>query len=268
MRIALPMAALAAACLLATDASGQLLGSSNSGMFGSSRSLGGGGGISMGGRSFGGGSGGGIGMGGSTGGGIGSGMGTGGSTGIMTSRDQIMTARAVQSFLGAGNQGRQAPVGVAQASGNFGNRQQSMQGLRAAGGAGGRGQQGRGQGGGRARRTVGDVRTTLNVAFSYPKARPARTGTDLSVRVARTRGVRILSGLRIAVSDGTATLRGAVATAHDRALIERLARLEPGIWAVDNQLVVEPSPPAVPPKPAAAVDTPTPPEPPTPPAGD
>ena len=44
--------------------------------------------------------------------------------------------------------------------------------------------------------------------------------------------------IQIEVEKGTAILRGAVASAHDRAIAERLALLEGGIWKVQNELTV------------------------------
>ncbi len=88
-----------------------------------------------------------------------------------------------------------------------------------------------------------DIRISLNVSFDYRKVSSVLAGTNLAARLTRLPGLRPISGLEIAVSNGKATMRGEVATSHERTLIERLARLEPGVWAVDNRLVVAGSPP-------------------------
>jgi hypothetical protein len=61
-------------------------------------------------------------------------------------------------------------------------------------------------------------------------------------RIARARGIRTPSGITVAIGDGTAVLRGVVGTPYDRALLASLARLEPGIWRIDNQLAVQSQP--------------------------
>jgi len=50
------------------------------------------------------------------------------------------------------------------------------------------------------------------------------------------------SPIRVTVVGETAILRGRVASSRDRELAENLVRLEPGIWEVRNELVVEESP--------------------------
>ena len=49
------------------------------------------------------------------------------------------------------------------------------------------------------------------------------------------------SPINVSVSQGKVTLRGSVATPHDRALAGLVARMEPGVEEVDNQLIVTPS---------------------------
>jgi osmotically-inducible protein OsmY len=44
--------------------------------------------------------------------------------------------------------------------------------------------------------------------------------------------------MEVSIENGVATLRGVVATDDDRRLAERLARLEPGIRRIDNQLTL------------------------------
>lgn len=65
-------------------------------------------------------------------------------------------------------------------------------------------------------------------------------------------GVKTQSPLEIAVVGQTATLRGEVASERDRLLAEQLVRLEPGVWQIKNELVVNPAA-------AAKAETPAPP---------
>jgi osmotically-inducible protein OsmY len=56
--------------------------------------------------------------------------------------------------------------------------------------------------------------------------------------IAKTAQVRKLSPIRVTEQGDTLILRGRVATRADRDLAENLARLEPGVWNVRNELVV------------------------------
>lgn len=159
-------------------------------------------------------------------------------------------------FVGADTRDWQSFVGAAQtAAAGMGRQMQAAFGPRGAGAAGRGGQPGgRAGAAGRARRGRGDVRTALSVGFDYPRAASAtRASTALTALLARTERIRAVSPVKILVQDGTATLRGVVATDHDRDLVEQLARLEAGIWEVKNELVVAARP--------AATDNPLPAEP-------
>jgi hypothetical protein len=90
------------------------------------------------------------------------------------------------------------------------------------------------------RRTPDHVGGTA-VLVGFPSGAP--TSDPFSRRVAavleRTARIKTLSPIRVAVVHETAILRGHVATKEDRELAENLVRLEPGIWEVKNELVVE-----------------------------
>lgn len=239
-RVFLVVVVAASLAAIETESRGQLIGASglSGGTFGS-RSLSGN--SSIGGtRSFGGTGGGSMGAMGMGMPSTGMGMGSRGG-GLTVSRDQLLTRRNVQSFVGGDSQSMQAPVGVAQAGGNTGNR--GGQGPRASA-AGGRNPN---QGGGNASRTNTGIRTRLNLGFSHPRVTTPQISTPLTRRMENLLGRRVVSGLEIAVAGGTATLRGVVATDHDRALTERLVCLEPGIWQVHNELLVAQPRPLEPP---------------------
>ena len=90
---------------------------------------------------------------------------------------------------------------------------------------GGRGAQGRGGQGGRgAGRSRIDIRTTVRVGFAYPRPNSARLSANLQARLEKLAGVEFLSSVEVALDGRTATLRGLVATQHDRLVAERLAR--------------------------------------------
>jgi len=108
--------------------------------------------------------------------------------------------------------------------------------------------------GGRTARTRNEIRTSLRVAFEYPRmAAVPQQGRKVLDRLVASQRIRALSPVQVVVHDGTAILQGVVATEHDRGVAERLILLEAGIWDVQNELVVaqapadsEPSIPAAP----------------------
>jgi len=106
----------------------------------------------------------------------------------------------------------------------------------------------------RAQRTTtqaqGQFRVPLRLGFQ-PQAIQSRTfNTSVSTRLMRVPGISKIGPIEAKLEGRTAVLRGTVATEADRQLATALARLEPEVLAVDNQLVVG-SPEALPPGPAA-----------------
>lgn len=86
-------------------------------------------------------------------------------------------------------------------------------------------------------------RTTTRISFDYPAPPDGTLSATLTSRLQRARLGPSQNSVAVEVRGHTATLRGQVATDHERALAEQLVRLEPGIAQVDNQLVVSPSNP-------------------------
>ena len=81
------------------------------------------------------------------------------------------------------------------------------------------------------------ARPQQRIAFTYPKANLVATQVQMSERFQRMSGV---SGANASVSDeGVATLTGMVTSDDSRKLAEALARLEPGVRSVINELQVE-----------------------------
>lgn len=97
-----------------------------------------------------------------------------------------------------------------------------------------------------------EIRMVLKLGFTVPKAvavasghAPATVAARLVGRMERSSWIQNRSPIEISIDDqGTATLRGLVATDHDRALAEQMTLLEGGIWRVENLLKVETAPPA------------------------
>ena len=80
----------------------------------------------------------------------------------------------------------------------------------------------------------------------------AARAAQFEVRIKKLPGIASGKNVTVTLDGQTAILAGKVATAHERDLIARLAMLEPGIAAVQNQLEVFPdlSTPEVVPTPA------------------
>jgi hypothetical protein len=79
----------------------------------------------------------------------------------------------------------------------------------------------------------------LLVAVSFAPSQPARSPADgIAAVLQGAPQIGKRSSIRVFVQNETAILRGEVATPHDRELAENLARFEPGIWDVKNEIVV------------------------------
>ncbi len=111
----------------------------------------------------------------------------------------------------------------------------------------------RGSGGGRgssANRSGGsqreEIRMSVSIGFNLAAqrnvaARRVDTSLKLARRMENSSWLQTRSPMEVRIdSEGTATLIGSVATEHDRAIAQRSAMLESGIWAVVNELTVTP----------------------------
>jgi osmotically-inducible protein OsmY len=90
-----------------------------------------------------------------------------------------------------------------------------------------------------ARRTT-EVRARIITGFKVSQPAPAQLSSSLAQRLEQSSWIQANSPMEVKMEGGTAILRGAVATEHDRELAARMAMLEPGVRKVDNQLVVQP----------------------------
>jgi hypothetical protein len=79
-------------------------------------------------------------------------------------------------------------------------------------------------------------------AASPPEAsNGAWLSPSLSTRIAQLAqagGVPTSSDLQVCIQGSTAVVRGAVATPYQRSVVGNLLALEPGVWHVDNQVIV------------------------------
>jgi hypothetical protein len=98
----------------------------------------------------------------------------------------------------------------------------------------------RGNGGGNGDRTP-PVRVKLRPAFETPLGTMAKVATDVQARLAISLAEQGVVDSRLSLEGRTMTLEGRVATEHQKALIAKMASLEPGVSDVDNRLIVDPT---------------------------
>ena len=170
-----------------------------------------------------------------------SGLGSAGGFGATTtgqvqgSERFIRGSRQPGEFVGGGDSGGGTTgfVGAASGARTSGNR--STRGLSSAAN----------RGGNQSRRSSRSSRNEVraHVRLSFTVVRPAATDIvpRLQVQLEKIIHPKASSPIQIEVQKGTAILRGAVASAHDRAIAERLVLLEGGIWKVKNELTVSES---------------------------
>lgn len=86
------------------------------------------------------------------------------------------------------------------------------------------------------------LRPQQRVAFDYELPTVPETQSTLSARYTGKAGSRAaLQGVEVAIGDGgVVTLRGTVESDDARKLAAILARLEPGVKTVQDELVVQP----------------------------
>jgi len=89
--------------------------------------------------------------------------------------------------------------------------------------------------------TLGPVATPGPAAL---RGQAALSGVPLGARITRQLGPRATSPISAVQQGGTVTLQGRVATEGDRAVAEQMARFEPGVRSVVNQISVEAAQPA------------------------
>ena len=93
------------------------------------------------------------------------------------------------------------------------------------------------------RRQQPSVRVQLRPTFDYPRLSPQTVSLGVQDQLAAVMQQRGVSTPSVELTERTVTLRGTVVSTHERALAERLVRLEPGVSHVENLLTVESSEP-------------------------
>jgi len=99
-------------------------------------------------------------------------------------------------------------------------------------------QYGMGGMGGMGGNAASSVRSRLRIGFDRLRADGGGVSTALAQRLAETPAIRSRTPIQVELQGRTAILRGEVASDHDRVLAGQMARLEPGIDRVQNDLVV------------------------------
>lgn len=85
------------------------------------------------------------------------------------------------------------------------------------------------------------VRVELRLGFAPGFERSTARSESLD-RILRSVANKGLADVAVRLEAGRVTLEGSVPTASDRGLVERIARLEPGVSKVDNQLTINAMP--------------------------
>jgi osmotically-inducible protein OsmY len=85
------------------------------------------------------------------------------------------------------------------------------------------------------------IRPRQRIAFSFPKLEPSSVNTSLHARLGRLEGRGLATdGVTVTLDEkGQVALKGEVDSEHTRKLVEMMARLEPGVRKVQNELTVK-----------------------------
>lgn len=90
----------------------------------------------------------------------------------------------------------------------------------------------------RQRRQPPPARVALIPQIDIAPLTPPETASSLADQMTRVMNVRGSGDVSVTMQGRTAVLSGTVATAHDKALAEKLAALEPGVSEVENNVTV------------------------------
>ncbi len=83
------------------------------------------------------------------------------------------------------------------------------------------------------------IRVRLQPAFDVPLLPAGQANLEIQTRLTRVMQLRGVGSPQVELAGRTAFLRGTVATARDRALVERIASLEPGVSRVENLVTIQ-----------------------------
>ncbi len=82
------------------------------------------------------------------------------------------------------------------------------------------------------------VRVNLRPTFDFPRRSDVEVAAGVQTRLDKVMRERGVTMPQVELAERTATLRGTVRTEHDKALVEKLVSIEPGVSQVENRLVV------------------------------
>lgn len=139
----------------------------------------------------------------------------------------------ILSAVGAGARGMSAQNFNARAISGMGQSRLNQPAAQPGGGGGGRTA--------RAARSAADqLAVTLQLGFQAPQvSNPAVLSETLTAKIGQSKRIQALRPIQVLLAeDGTAVLKGVVATPHDRELAALWLLLEPGVRAVRNELEV------------------------------
>jgi hypothetical protein len=86
------------------------------------------------------------------------------------------------------------------------------------------------------------VRVRLDVAFDAPPVQPSVVAGNVRTRLATTLSRQNVAAPEVELAGNTVVLRGVAKNVSQRMVIEQLVRMEPGVFAVDNQMTVAANP--------------------------
>lgn len=87
------------------------------------------------------------------------------------------------------------------------------------------------------------LRATVKIGFSYAGPVAAVRNERINARLARTPIISKFEGVNVSMQGRTAVLTGPIPSEGDASLLIRYLSLEPGVDAVDNQLIIGGTPP-------------------------
>jgi osmotically-inducible protein OsmY len=163
----------------------------------------------------------------------------GGTGGTRTATGTTAARTGTQGGLSFASAGR-ATGGLA--GGGFGGLNSGLGGLTGFGGAAGLGQTGLQGATGTGAQTQQRVRAQMALGFTPRAVAAPQLGNQLASRLARVGQLQSSLPVQVELVGRTAVLRGTVDSDHARDLAERLAMLEPGVSAVQNELTVGTAP--------------------------
>ena len=93
----------------------------------------------------------------------------------------------------------------------------------------------------RRRQRPDPIRVQLRLSFDYPRLESRQVAVTLQSNLTRALDLQGLVAPRVELDGGTATVSGSVPNEHERAVIERMLALQPGVSNIENLLTIAPA---------------------------